>query len=99
MSHHQYHDIQRSLSENTDGHIIERVQHIPEGFLDRLKAERDESMSVRETEHQRVASIPTCVVEKWISEGYPFWDEPVSKIVAKLKAEGLEYFLTTGKQV
>jgi hypothetical protein len=96
---HQYHDINRSISENTDGHIIERVQHIPDGFLERLKAERDESTSVRETEHQRVASIPTCLVEKWISEGYPFWDEPVSKIVAKLKAEGLEYFLTTAKSV
>jgi hypothetical protein len=96
---HQYHDINRSISENTDGHIIERVQHIPEGFLERLKAERDESTSVRETEHQRVASIPTCLVEQWLREGYDFWNEPVSKIVAKLKAENLEYFLTTAKSV
>lgn len=95
----QYNDITRSLSENTDGHIIERVQHIPEGFLKRLKAERDESTSVRETEHMRVASIPACVVEKWLSEGYDFWNEPATKIVAKLKREGLEYFLTTAKQI
>jgi hypothetical protein len=39
------------------------------------------------------------LVEKWISEGYDFWNEPVSKIVAKLKNEGLEYFLTTAKSV
>jgi hypothetical protein len=56
-------------------------------------------MSVRETESQRVASIPVCVVEKWISEGFDFWNESNAKIVAKLKADGLEYFMTTGKQV
>lgn len=95
----QYHDIGRSISENTDGHIIERVQLIPTKFLDRLAAERNESMSVRETESQRVASIPVCVVEKWISEGFDFWNESNAKIVAKLKADGLEYFMTTGKQV
>ena len=97
--HPQYLDIGRSISENTDGHIIERVQQIPTKFLDRLAAERNESMSVREGESQRVASIPVCVVEKWISEGFDFWNESNAKIVAKLKADGLEYFMTTGKQV
>jgi hypothetical protein len=96
---YQYHDIGRSISENTDGHIIERVQQIPSKFLDRLAAERNESNSVREGNNQRVASIPVCVVEKWISEGFDFWNESNKKIIAKLKAEGLEYFVTTDKQV
>lgn len=97
--HPQYNDIRRSLSENTDGHIIERVQDIPDEFLSRLAATRNESASVREGESQHVASIPVCVVEKWISEGFDFWNESNAKIVAKLKADGLEYFLATGKQV
>jgi hypothetical protein len=94
-----YNDIGRSLSENSDGHIIERVQQIPTEFLDRLKAERDDSSSVRESEMMRVASIPVVLIERWLAEGYDFYNESARSIVAKLKTEGMEYFLTTGKSV
>jgi hypothetical protein len=86
-----------NISENTDGHIIERVQQIPDGFMERLKQERNASGSVREGEMMRVASIPTSLVEAWISQGFPFYEMTVKQIVAKLKADGLEYFLATEK--
>jgi hypothetical protein len=91
--------VNATVTENTDGHIIESVQNIPDSFLQRLKDERNESQSVREAEHQRVASIPVVLVDKWIKEGFDFWNESNHKIVAKLKAEGLEYFVTTAKAV
>lgn len=91
--------VSATVSENTDGHIITSSQSITDEFIDSLKQERFESMNVRETEHQRVASIPVVLVDKWIKEGFDFWNETNSKIVAKLKHEGLEYFVTTGKAV
>lgn len=88
-----------SIASHTDGHTIEKVQHIPQAFLDSLKTERFESMNVRETDYQRVASIPVCLVDRWLKEGYDVFQEPIRKTVAKLKSEHLEYFVTTGKNV
>lgn len=90
---------QATVTANTDGHIIHSIQEIPSAYLDSLKAERFESMNVRESQHQRVASIPQVLVDKWIRDGFDFWNETNAKIVAKLKNEGLEYFVTTGKAV
>lgn len=91
--------VNATVSENTDGHIIACNQHLGDAFFERLKQERFESMNVREKDNQRVASIPVILVDKWIKEGFDFWNEKNSVIVAKLKAENLEYFITTGKAV
>jgi hypothetical protein len=90
-------DTHNTLTSNTDGHIIERVQHIPTSFVDRLKAERGSSMEGREGEYMRVASIPVVLIEKWMKEGFDFYNESAKRIVAKLKAEGMDYFVTTSK--
>lgn len=87
------------LHENAEGFVIERSQYIDPAYLDSLKAERAESMAVREKDFMRVASIPTDLVDKWINEGFPFWEASARQIVAKLKAEGLDYFVTTNKQI
>jgi hypothetical protein len=92
-------DINRSVQSNEDGHIIERVQQIPQEFLDGLKAKRDVSKERREREFMHCASIPVVVVEKWLAEGYNVYTEPVSKSMARLKNENLDYFLATAKQV
>jgi hypothetical protein len=83
----------------TDGLIIEKSQHIPTEFLDRLRDLRHDSMSVREREFQHVAAIPVALVDRWLKEGYDVYQEPIRKTVAKLKHENLEYFLATAKNV
>ena len=49
----------------------------------------------------RVASIPTIVVEKWMREGFNIMtgEHSAAEIVARLKNENLEAFLTTEKSV
>ena len=49
----------------------------------------------------RVASIPTVIVEKWMKEGFNIFDQNVDgkDIIKRLKAEGLEAFLTTEKSI
>jgi len=96
---HQFIDQNVAFDENSEGLVIERFQEIPQTFLDNLKAEKAASASVREGETMRVASIPVVIVEKWMREGFDFQHATARQIVAKLKAENLDYFITTDKQV
>ena len=79
--------------------VIKKTQEITPDFLSRLNDSRIESQNRRFGEMERVASIPTIVVEKWLREGFDLWKEPLSAIVAKLKKENLEAFLTTSRRV
>lgn len=88
---------QHDFHENSEGLVIERSQYIDPAYIDLLKAERADSMSVREGNYMRVASVPEVIVNKWLSEGYPFWDAPAKDIVAKLQLENLDDFITTNK--
>lgn len=88
-----------AFHENSEGLVIEKFQEIPQEYLDSLKAEKANSKAVREGEYMRVASIPVVIVEKWISEGFDFWNASAKEIVAKLNMEHLDYFVTTNKQV
>lgn len=81
--------------------VVKKEQAIPQSFLDRLKTARDESSNNKMGDYHRVASIPTVVVEKWMREGFDIYDKNVTAkdIVARLKLEHLDYFLTTTKSV
>lgn len=80
--------------------VIQHSQEITDDFLARNKAARDAS-SAKAGDYHQVASIPTVVVEKWMREGFNIFDENVkaSEIVARLKAENLDAFLTTNKRI
>jgi len=86
-----------AFNENSEGLVIQTAQEIPQRFLDKLKEERFESKNRRSNDYVRVASIPTVIVDKWIREGYDFHNESIKNIVAKLKMEGLDHFLTSDK--
>lgn len=88
-----------AFDENTEGLVIERYQEIPQGFIDSLRRVRADSRSHREGELMRVASIPVSVVDKWKREGFDFDNATAHQIVAKLKNENLDAFITTDKQV
>lgn len=92
-------DSQVSFDENSEGLVIEKYQEIPQNFIDSLREEKANSRSVREGEYMRVASIPVIVVEKWMKEGFDFQNATAKQILAKLRAENLDYFVTTEKQV
>jgi hypothetical protein len=46
-----------------------------------------------------VASIPVAVHEQWLKEGFDLMQEPAHKIVARLKQQNLDAFVTTKKKV
>jgi hypothetical protein len=91
-------DIKVDFDENTDGLLITKTQDIPQEYIDYLKAYRADNAGLA-GEYHRAASIPAIVHEKWLAEGYDCTVEPIRKTLAKLKAEGLDYFITTDKQL
>lgn len=79
--------------------VIKKTQEITSDFLDSLKADRDASDNRRMGEFERVASIPVIIHEQWLKQGYDMSKEPLAKTLAKLKTEGLDYFITTNKRI
>lgn len=78
---------------------IKRSQEISQEYLDALKAERDSSTTGRMGELHKFASIPVAVYETWLRQGFDVRKETPAKIIAKMQAEGLDYFITTNKRL
>ena len=85
---------------DADGLSLQHTQSIPSSFLSQLAQSRNAS-SAPAGEHHRVASIPVAVVEKWLREGFDISqpDVTAAEIVTRLKAENLDAFITTTKQL
>ena len=81
--------------------VRKNTQEITQSFIDDLAHHRNEAAGKREGEFMRVASIPTVIVEKWMSEGFNIFDKNINgrEIVKRLKQENLDAFLTTDKQI
>ena len=90
-------DIDLDFKEEGDNLIIQKQQTITDEYIQSLKDARFESKNRPAGNYHRAASIPVILHEKWLKEGYDCTQEPVRKTVARLKAEGLDYFVTTDK--
>jgi hypothetical protein len=77
--------------------IIKREQLIPNWYLDQLKDERIDTLHTPMGDLYRVCSIPISTVEKWKREGFDVHQEDVHAILARLRKESLDKFITTTK--
>lgn len=91
------HEVQVDFHENSEGLVIEKTQELPDWWLQSLKDERFDSKNRRSGEFLHAASIPAALHELWLSQGYDCTKEPIRKTLAKLKAEGLDAFITSDK--
>lgn len=78
---------------------VMRSQEITKDFLDDIHSERMATRDLRTAEHQRVASVPTSLVDSWLAQGIPFWDLSARQIVRQLERDNLTAFITTDKAV
>lgn len=88
------------LIDNDNGWAIKNSQFITDAFLDRIKERRYDSTAFN-GEGNEVADIPCAVIDKWMREGFNALDPAVSasEIVARLRRENLDAFITTDKRV
>lgn len=92
-------DITTNFDEQGSNLVIAKEQDITDEYLQSLKDARNGSKNRRAGEFHRAASIPVILHEKWLKEGYDCTQEPIRKTLARLKAEGLDYFVTTDKAI
>lgn len=85
--------------DSPDGVLIRHDQVITDDFLETLKSERLAKATMRSREFNRVASVPTSVVELWLRQGRDFWNATPHEVVGWLIQDGLEAFVTTPKRV
>lgn len=83
---------------NDDGQdVITSEQTLGEDFWDHIK-EASEDFQFRFNGLTPVASIPETIVNKWIREGFDFWDAPANEIIKKLKTESYDKFVISGNR-
>ena len=97
----KFNDIQETLVPTDDekSSVVKKEQHVPKDFLKSLEKQRDDSFHMKERDYMSVASIPVAVHEQWLKEGFDLMKEPAHKIVARLKQQNLDAFVTTKKRV
>ena len=92
-------DAHSTFNEDMDGLILSSSQQIAGEHMDRLRAAKDASLDPLKSELNRVASVPTIVVERWMREGFNIYKEPARAILARLRNEGLDGFITTKRRI
>jgi len=93
-------DAEPSFENGPDGElIIKKQQLITDDMLTRNRDMRH--YEGREGEFMAVADVPTITVEIWKRQGFDIMDPNVKArdIVKRLRAEGLDHFITTRKRV
>lgn len=97
---------QINAKENSEGVTLEVYQEIPHDFIKQCQQERfqNSQRSSAKDEMHRVMSIPVVVWDKWIRDyqkGLPGSFDPntasVATLLAKLKQDGLDCFITSDK--
>jgi hypothetical protein len=94
-----YFDVDTQVLPHEQGLVIAREQELPQAFLDSLKSERLASANMREREYHHVASVPAAVFDNWHARGLDPFNMTPRQIVAQLRKENLDIFVTTAKRV
>ena len=92
-------DAQADLIDEVGEFAVVRQQAITKDFLDELHSERMAKAHLRYGEHNRVAAVPTMLVDLWLNQGVPFYDLTAREIVQRLERDNLHAFITTDKPV
>ena len=96
------HDVMEHLHVDQDGTTaIQGSQFIPGEFLEGLQDERIASQSIthREKNFMKVASIPAQVVDRWHRQGFNIHTMSLKEILKKLKDEDMNGLIATSKRI
>ena len=75
-----------------DSDVITSVQVLGDDFWQDL-ADAKEDFHFRLNGLTHVATIPEGLVNKWLREGFDFWNAPANEIIKKLKTDEYSTFI------
>lgn len=79
--------------------VIKHTQEIPDEHIATLKRDKIDTLHTPTGDFYRVASIPTSVVDQWLTEGFDIHKEPLRDILNRLRKHDLDAFITTNKRI
>ena len=77
---------------------VHYTQEIPDYFLQDIQ-DRSTGANDATGDLLFVGSVPAAVADRWLREGYNVFEEPISKTLAKLKAENFGKLVATSKRI
>ena len=75
--------------------LFQSTQVLGDDFFDELNEAKD-NFAFRLNGLTPVASIPEATVNRWLREGFDFWNAPANEITKKLRMESMEKFIISG---
>lgn len=90
-----FNEAKEELILGDDQDIITTQQELGQDFFDDLEQAK-EDFHFRLNGLTPVASIPEALVNKWLREGFDFWNAPANEIIRKLRIEEYEMFIISG---
>ena len=88
-------EVKEDLILGEDSDIITTEQFIGDDFWEDL-AQAKEDFRFKLDGYTPVAQIPEALVNKWLREGFDFWNAPANEIIKKLKMEAYDSFVISG---
>lgn len=87
-----------AIREEAGQRLVVRSQEITKDFLDDLHNERMAKATMKRGDHDRVASVPTALIDSWLARGIDFWSMSAREVVQLLEKEDMRAFITaTGR--
>lgn len=83
------------LGSGKDQDAIVSEQYLSDAFWADLQDAKDD-FHFRLNGLTPVASIPETVVNKWLREGFDFYNAPANEITKKLRLESMDAFIISG---
>jgi hypothetical protein len=82
-----------------DFEVITRKQEVTDEFLKQCADNRFASSHVPMGDMHLAASIPVSLVDHWKRQGFDIFNEPAHAILARLRKENFDAFITTNKNI
>jgi hypothetical protein len=88
----------RLVRNGGDDFAVSYEQDIPDSFLQELQ---DRFVGTKDPSGELlcVAVIPTAIIDRWWREGFRYTEHTHSEMLARLRAEDMQKFITTSKRI
>ena len=95
MKELKFNEAHEDLILGDDYDVITTEQYLGDDFWNDLD-EAKENFHFRLNGLTQVATIPEALVNKWVREGFDFWNAPANEILRKLRLEHYDKFIISG---
>ncbi|MGE8142279.1 hypothetical protein ACQKOE_09915 [Novosphingobium sp. NPDC080210] len=94
-------DAENAVKIDGDKAVFKRTQDLGKHFLSNLAAKRIDTANSRMGDFHHVASIPTVIIEKWMTEGFNIYDKNVTAkdIIKRLQSLDMMGLMATSKRI